>query len=115
MNNEIKNKWVDALTSGEFTQARTALLVHEGHCCLGVLCELYRRETGNGEWVETEVDGVFRFEASETDRSIGYLPVAVAQWAGVSQNPIVDGMSLTYLNDQELDFPQIAELIKSNL
>lgn len=40
MNKEVKTKWVAALRSGDFKQGRLQLKSEEGHCCLGVLCEL---------------------------------------------------------------------------
>ena len=41
MNPELKAKWVEALRSGKYTQARGALHRKDGsYCCLGVLCSL---------------------------------------------------------------------------
>ena len=49
MNTQIKQQWVTALRSGEYTQARWNLQTEQGFCCLGVLCDLYAKETGT-EW-----------------------------------------------------------------
>jgi hypothetical protein len=50
MKKEWADKWVAALRSGEFSQGVAALcVIREGgprYCCLGVLCEVVRREEG---------------------------------------------------------------------
>lgn len=41
MDAEIKAKWVEALRSGEYQQARTVLRsLDDKFCCLGVLCQI---------------------------------------------------------------------------
>lgn len=45
-------KWMVALKSGEFSQAKGQLKDGDSYCCLGVACELYRRETSQGDWEE---------------------------------------------------------------
>lgn len=46
MDTDVKERWVAALRSGEYTQAKGNLKVklegdgRYGHCCLGVLCDL---------------------------------------------------------------------------
>lgn len=37
---EIRQKWIDALRSGDFKQTSGALRDRNKYCCLGVLCEL---------------------------------------------------------------------------
>jgi len=56
---ERRARLTAALRSGEFEQHRGSLRDDHGYCCLGVACELYRRETGVGEWVgwTFEIDG----------------------------------------------------------
>ena len=46
MNTEIKQKWVNALRSGEYEQGSEKLYSGRGYCCLGVLCDLYSKENG---------------------------------------------------------------------
>ena len=41
MNPEIKAKWVAALRSGEYKQAKGQLRIGNSFCCLGVLCNLH--------------------------------------------------------------------------
>lgn len=46
MNRKIKQKWLNALRSGNFQQGTGKLRDSNGnYCCLGVLCEI----TGNGQ------------------------------------------------------------------
>lgn len=54
MNKEAKKKWVAALRSGEYQQTRDVLRAgnYRSYCCLGVLCDLHAKETGN-EWKGT--------------------------------------------------------------
>lgn len=37
MDQKLKKKWVEALTSGKYQQAKSRLKDHSGFCCLGVL------------------------------------------------------------------------------
>ena len=37
MDKELKAKWIKALRSGKYKQARSALVSDRGYCCLGVL------------------------------------------------------------------------------
>ena len=40
MDQTIKNKWVEALRSGTYKQAKNRLRTSKGFCCLGVLCDV---------------------------------------------------------------------------
>ena len=40
MNKQLKQKQIDALTSGEYSQTRQVLCNSEGYCCLGVLADI---------------------------------------------------------------------------
>jgi hypothetical protein len=79
MNPEIKERWAAALESGEFRQGTGALRVTYSselvpvdvrYCCLGVLTELYCRDTGK-HWNEV------------TQRETATLPQEVSLWAGL--------------------------------
>src|SRR5690348_18296721 len=74
MNQEIKKKWVKALRSGEYKQGTSLLYnsANETYCCLGVLCDLYTKETK----IEYRKDG----EIKEI------LPNEVIKWAGLEDN-----------------------------
>lgn len=83
MNPEIKQKWIAALESGEYQKGQSKLRVNAGddkfkHCCLGVLCELHKKETGRGDWHES---GLYKTRNGSNSRD--YLPLEVAEWAGI--------------------------------
>lgn len=116
MNNNAK-KWVEALRSGEFKQGTKHLRgFEETYCCLGVACEIYRRETGNGRWVTTYERQVWLFEADNT--SIDYfMHPTVQKWIGLREQlgaaSTMPGGSLTALNDScGYDFTAIADMIE---
>lgn len=118
MNSDVKQQWVAALRSGEFTQGRTKLKTERTdmapkHCCLGVLCELHDRQKA--------IPQSFQSIAGE-------LPDHVMEWAGLEEaNPYINRpayssyaneykVHLSFLNDIEnLDFGQIADLIEAQL
>lgn len=78
MKKAIRDQWLTALRSKNFKQTQGALREEgKGYCCLGVLCELYRRDTGKGRWVKNE-NGEFSF----LDK-VGDLPEQVKKWAGI--------------------------------
>src|SRR4051812_42693305 len=66
MKSELKEEWLRALRSGEYKQARGALHrmrtdlynAAEGHCCLGVLCEVVGVRKG------TTINGVHEWYGS---------------------------------------------------
>lgn len=100
MNVEIGRRWVEALRSGEYEQARDKLrdsvgTDKDGFCCLGVLCDLYDENGWDGHvYVARSEDG--------EDREPSQLPEAVAQWAGLdSTNPRLDDIEAATHNDGE--------------
>jgi hypothetical protein len=109
---DVKKEWVAALRSGEFEQAKGSLRDDDGYCCLGVLCELYRRKKG-GEWKRKR--GCFEYLGM-----VGLLPSMVVAWAGLEdKSPTVKkgaaDVSLANLNDQGLGFERIADEIEAGL
>ena len=111
MNADVKQDWIEALRSGEFSQSRSQLRDFDGHCCLGVLCELHSRATGT-PWKRTDTGG-YRYLGSQT-----LLPEEVRVWAGLPDcNPIVGTdvrEPLTALNDFGKSFAHIAEQIEEH-
>ena len=111
MNPQIKQKWVDALRSGEYQQTQRRLHDENGFCCLGVLCDLYGKEN-NVEWQHNEVDDYFY-------GNHGFiLPSSVVEWSGIADsNPLVNGgiNTLSELNDRGFTFNEIAYVIEEQL
>lgn len=88
-NKERLQLLVDALYSGEFQQTQGVLkrskpipqfetggpVLPVGYCCLGVACEIMRRETGTGKW--TDGIGDIAFITNSGFRSSIFFPDGV--------------------------------------
>ncbi len=136
MYKDIAEQWVTALRSGKFKQGSGFLRVGDEYCCLGVLCELYRRdqqkETEEApDWKASDSDynpSVQRFIYTTVD-----LPSEVVEWAGMNsdigevalrpqdfysldedirRNLTTDGENLAILNDGGATFEQLADIIE---
>lgn len=116
VNKERVRLLVAALRSGKFRQGLGALARYSQsrrrieYCCLGVACEVARANglelartkvrPGSGAYMYGDVD---QYEISE-------LPPSVAEWYGLSQNPVIDNTKATTANDTtRLNFKQIAD------
>lgn len=115
MNEDFKKKWVEALRSGKYPQARGHLRTDSGYCCLGVALDLINPNN----WKSMPCGSVFGWG----DGTYLELPPR-SQWelhTGLQQNDpavLVDGKSitLTSLNDEDgLSFEQIAAYIETQL
>lgn len=124
MDQDIKNRWVNALRSGEYQQTKNWLVRENGYCCLGVLCEIAVQDG-----VVIEEAGGYTSVEDNDDRSYEDLPKAVQHWAGLdSENPLSDvefagpdseyratRQKFAYLSelndDMDYDFERIAEVI----
>lgn len=108
MKKSVMKKWVKALRSGKYTQARNSLRADSvSYCCLGVLCDISKV----GQW---EVAGFYHCEES---REYGVLPEAVQKYAGIRhQNGThaVSKKTLTSMNDLGKSFKYIAAYIEKN-
>ena len=126
MNKDVAEKWAEALRSGEYKQGTSALLMNNKHCCLGVLCEVYKKETGDGQWTEAtgtpdshHITAALMFTTIKGDDT-QLPPKAVYNWAGMNDsNPVVryEGLltHFTALNDKSLlTFDEIAEIIEKS-
>lgn len=106
----MKKLWIEALTSGEYEQGRNALRKGDAYCCLGVLCDLHRKESRRRwrlghHW--------FKYGGEPTG-----LPEFVTDWAGLPARPypvLANGSNLADLNDKGTPFPEIAKLIEQHL
>lgn len=127
---EVKQLWIDALESGEYTQGVGALATKDGgNCCLGVLCELAVKAGVLSE-EDVKAPDYFSYTASKTYKdSVNYPPHEVAEWAfntnGVPGNasiynprvaiPGSSSITLSELNDDGATFAEIANYIKEQL
>lgn len=120
MNQEIKQRWLAALRSGEYQQAHGRLRNGDSFCCLGVLCDLHSKTTGNA-WGDD--DRYFSVD--------GALPPEVQEWSGLTDsNPdmpappnFIGELTIAEYNDGRLGrmclrphtFVEIAALIEEHL
>lgn len=124
--NENTRKWIAALRSGEYVQDLGRLRNEKGFCCLGVACDIYSKETGEGGWdMETDeggdteylfaIDGIF-----EKD----FLPRKVFEWFGLSTKEgrfqhsfppsgTLARSTLARRNDIGSSFAEIADILES--
>lgn len=84
MNREIKQRWVEALRSGEFEQGTHRLRNRDNtYCCLGVLCELAVESGVIPPAIEApHHDGSEQSAAYFSGTAID-LPPEVLEWAGL--------------------------------
>lgn len=85
MNPVIRTRWADALRSGDYGQTNQALHDSEGHCCLGVLCDIYAQDMGT-EWHHYQVDS-FKLRLTGLEQE-DYLPKEVVDWAEFSDDEV---------------------------
>lgn len=101
MNEEIKTRWVSALQSGEYKQGTGLLHRDDKFCCLGVLCDLHAKETGN-LWEGSEHSSHYLY-------ALVIPPGEVMEWAGLESDA---ANNLTQMNDTGTSFEQIARVIE---
>lgn len=107
MNEQVKEKWLIALRSGEYQQGKHRLKSVNNFCCLGVLCDIHSKQSEN----------VFD-NADAYMENTSTLPQQVIDWAGLkspSPNVINTNITLAGLNDAGKSFIEIADLIEKHL
>jgi len=122
MNPRIKQRWLEALRSGEYKQTSETLRDENGFCCLGVLCDIHAKERGTN-WVKL-------VDIYELYGEIQLLPLSVQEWAGLDNDMgglvdfdcekdgvmYVKSESLPEINDTwRKNFNEIADLIETQL
>lgn len=139
MNKEIKERWIAALRSGEYSQSSGYLSTDEGYCCLGVLCEIALQDQVVIKTKDSSIDEhfVYTSKIDPVDRDTGVLPLAVVAWSGMpNRNPNITSTkeevspnifsefgneynevtaTLAGFNDNGATFEQIADLIEKYL
>ena len=121
MDPEIKAKWVAALRSGEYKQGQNFLNKGDQFCCLGVLCDITKEETG-GYWQDSGmIGGVFSF-VYQNSADARRLPQNLSQRLGLYGSLITTdegGMTFEALNDgiksRSYTFLEIADAIEEQL
>ncbi len=101
---------IKALRSGDYTKTTGALQNNRGSCCLGVMCAVFEKVTGND---------VLRFTNGLIDGGNLTRHPQVKEWVGLMgpcgafKNEHKGMWSLAGLNDNGATFLQIADFIES--
>lgn len=93
MNPDVKAKWVKALRSGKYRQTTGGL--HDANednngpkmCCLGVLCDVFKQETPDVVWANSEdyTNTWLQLRIGGLDtEATGTLPEEVRRWADLT-------------------------------
>lgn len=130
MNKEIKQRWINALRSGEYPKTEDCLRDNKGYCCLGVLTDIAIKDGVIEDWQPRSYSGEERPYAVP-DCNVGesvpfdqdaVLPTKVMEWAELTEaNPFVRIPGESYSvhisdpNDNGYSFQQIADLIEEQL
>lgn len=114
MNPEVKEKWLEALRSGEYKQGRTMLKQGQSpdnlkYCCIGVLCELAAKDGVIDNSVKSSFDPIYSFNEKEC-----LIPDEVARWAGLKTLRTTSGSTLYQLNDFGKSFSDISDVIEED-
>ena len=106
MDKRTMQRWVKALRSGKYKQTHNVLQDNKGFCCLGVLCDLYKKNLT----VKKSYNAVYYDDAHQR------LPPRL--WTKLnmkSSDPrvMVNGQKrqLSLINDSGKSFKQIANII----
>ena len=84
--------WIQALRSGRHKLSWDGLKDYGSHNPLGVLCETYMENTGEGKWVEAEeprLEGLSFFEHAGR-RWLSGPPPAIVDWVGLHLDGVKD-------------------------
>ncbi len=116
MNQEIKQRWTDALRSGQYIQTKRTLRRADCFCAVGVLCDIYSKEKNIG-WEDAN-----KYSEQKSILGIcGVAPDEIEEWAGLDDISLSPATSNSYdrvikMNDNSnCTFEQIAEYIDKNL
>lgn len=135
MNEDVKQEWLSALRSEDYTQGIGELkTANNEFCCLGVLCDLaVKAEVAHWEntkaygWVLVPSGKTVEEAKKENNLGTAVLPGFVMDWAGIDAvNPKVryvfnedigrENVPLSTLNDSRAaTFEQIADAIERDL
>lgn len=119
MNKEALRMWLEGLRFGKFKKTKSELHNNEGQfCATGVLCEVYKRKTGIGEWIHN--GDQFRVP---TEVATSFPPNETIRWLFGKSNYMTEEFlwDIIHLNDVEkedgsdFDFAEIADRIEASI
>lgn len=122
MPKDMKQRWIDALRSGEYKQAQGALEKDGGYCCLGVLQMVVDGEVETKELVDEWGNSYHTPYAIPSDEWCQRNKIA-HDWWGVCVEDVEDSYGneeahhdLPGLNDETgLSFKDIADIIEEQV
>ena len=127
MKQEIKNKWIDALRSGDYLRSVEELKYPHERCvsvegklgtftALGVLADIYAREnklSWEKEAVSSCVWPLYTLKISESEKCRYSLGKTIREWAQISS---LEERKIHDLNDDVgFSFPETADHIRNKL
>lgn len=120
--------FISALRSGKYKKTKWRLRKGDCYCTKGVACEVFRLNTGLGEWrgqldSESEQDfSLHEEEEFQQDSDIDW-PRQVAEWYGIKKTYCetevkfndIEKVTIEQLNDEyDLTFHEMADVIQDN-
>jgi hypothetical protein len=106
---EIKEKWLTALRSGEYTKGTKYLCKNKKYCCLGVLCEIKNEQNSkNNAICYDEEDSIL----SHNDELFGVLNALGSFNGFFIKIDTLSFYSLAYINDDTETFEEVIEVIE---
>lgn len=117
MNKEVKELWLAALRSGNYSQGKFRLRnTNDEFCCLGVLCDIFSKQGGVGSWsipkepILRSTDAI-NFETPRGSNAV--VPTGeVCDWADLQTNLLTN---LSAMNDMGCSFKVIAKFIEKQM
>ena len=104
MKKTLKQRWIDALRSGDYEQGNGQLCkIDKGnayYCCLGVLAELVE---GSDAWTESQYNNDLYMDRSQW------------RWYGTTLLSATAASEVASMNDNDKTFKQIATYIEGNV
>jgi hypothetical protein len=100
------SEWIKALRSGEYKQISGKLGDNNGYCCLGVACEVYRKQFPLELVVRGYGDRVY-------DGFYGELPPVVREAFGLDNEQM--GLCMEMNDNQGKTFSEIADYLEEEM
>lgn len=117
MNPEIKQKWIDALRSGEYKQGQFCLcseadIGQYAYCCLGVLAKVLEDDFKIGKLDVTKKDGELDFNDLDVRTTYSFFEFLPQFQSGAVGLGSEDQATLADMNDNGITFNEIADYIE---
>jgi len=117
MREDIAKIWVKELRSGKYKQGGDYLCRDDKYCCLGVLCDIFKKTVKTPEFSRSKTSAGGS-EITYFGGNFDVLPVEVMEWAGIltpsgTYSDTGYTHSLSELNDGGHSFDELADIIEA--